>query len=230
MTNTSQKTHFHVVERQISGGQATQLRSEQMIAGNIYGLGEESQAIKMPKGDFVRLYAQEGDTGLVYLTIGDSKKETPVLIDDVSRHPVNGAIQHVVFRRVNLKVALKAEVPVELEGENKISDTNVVLVTDSIEVEALPADIPEAFVVNIESLTEVGQSISYADLKYDRSKVTIVFAGEETEESPVAILQEVKEEVVEDPALSVEEAEVVGGTAETGSPDPAGSEAENPAS
>ncbi len=197
MTNTSQKTHFHVEERNLSGANANQLRFQMKTPGNIYGLNQESQAIQMPKNDFLRLYAEEGDTGLIYLAVGDSKKEVPVLIDDVNYHPVTGVVQHVVFRRVNLKVVLKADVPVELTGENKIPDTNVLLVTDSIEVEALPSDIPEAFVIDIEKLTEVGQAITYVELEYDRSKVTIVFAGEETDESPVALLQEVKEEVVE---------------------------------
>lgn len=212
MTNTSQKTHFHVEERNRRGKQANQLLSEGKIPGNIYGLGRESQAVKMPRTDFMRLYAEEGDTGVVYLSVGDTKKEVPVMIDEVAYHPVTAAIQHVVFRRVDLKQSITAEIPVTLEGENKVPDTNVLLVTDTIEVSALPEDLPEEFVVNIESLTEAGQSITYGDLTYDRSKVQIVFAGEETAESPVVLLQEMKEEVPEEPVVEDAQAGAEGAT------------------
>ncbi|MBP9819851.1 50S ribosomal protein L25 [Candidatus Woesebacteria bacterium] len=200
MTNSSQKTHFHVDERKRMGKKAKQLLSEGKVPGNIYGLGEESQAIRVPLVDFVRLYSEEGDTGLIFLSVGENKKEVPVLVDEVSYHPVTEQILHVVFRRVDLKQTIRTEIPVVVTGENKVPDSTVVLVTDAIEVEALPADLPEEFSINEELLKEIGQTITYAELDYDRSKVTIIFSGEETEESPVLILQEVKEEVEEAPA------------------------------
>jgi hypothetical protein len=80
----------------------------------------------------------------------------------------------------------------------------LVVVKDEIEVEALPADLPEKFEIDVSLLTEVGQMVTYADLKYDRSKVTLVL-GEEGEEEPVVLVQEQREEEPE------EEPEVVEG-------------------
>jgi large subunit ribosomal protein L25 len=65
---------------------------------------------------------------------------------------------------------------------------------DVVEVEALPQDLPEKFEIDATQLTEVGQMVSYKDLQFDRSKVTLMIDEEQMDE-PVVMVQEVKEEV-----------------------------------
>lgn len=188
------QTTFSVVPRELVGKKVKQLRRESKIPANIMGLSKDSQSVVVDRIKFEKLYNEEGDTGLIYLEVEGSKKKVPVLIEDVQREPKNGNASHAVFKRVNLNVKVKAEVSVEIEGENTIPDTTLLLVRDSIEVEALPADLPEGFTIFADKLTEVGQVVTLADLEYDREKVTLVLGEEEDETAPVAILQEFKEQ------------------------------------
>ena len=93
----------------------------------------------------------------------------------------------------------------------------MLLVKDSIEVEALPADLPEAFFIDISKLTEIGQEVHVADLEYDRSKVTIQMTPEE-QEMAIAFVQEVKEEVIEEPVVEEVPAEGAEATDATAQP------------
>lgn len=189
------KTIFNVVKRDKKTQKPNQVRRENKIPANIMGLAKNSQTVIADRIAFEKLYNNEGDTGLVYLQLDDSKENVPVLIEDVQRDPRTGNVSHAVFKRVNLKVKVKAEVPVEVVGENEVKNAVLVLVKDSIEVEALPANFPESFEIKAELLTEIGQSITLADLDYNRDEVELVLSEEESETDPVAILQEVKEEV-----------------------------------
>lgn len=203
MNEKNKKTVFHVSSRSVIGTSKVKKLPKNKIAGNVYGVQEESTPIIMDYKGFAKLHEDEGDTGLVYLEIGENKTHIPVLIDDVQAHPVTGNLQHVVFRRVNLKEKLSAAVPIELVGENNVPETNVVQVLNELEVEALPTDFPENFEVDISLLKEIGDSITIADLKYDKSKVTIEFSGDMDETAPVVLLQEVKEEVEEEAPAEV---------------------------
>ncbi|MBU0974372.1 50S ribosomal protein L25 [Patescibacteria group bacterium] len=199
MTNTSEKIVFHVSTRHAKGsGNASRLRREGKTPGNIYGLNKKSVAVITDYQGVKKLYQSHGDTGLVYLQVDDDKKQIPVLIDEVSSVVIGEGILHVSFKRVSLSVKIEAEIPVVLIGETKIDDAVVSLVKDFVLVEALPADLLENFEVDISSLTEVGQSITLADLNFDKSKITLILGeDEETLDVMLVNVQAVKEEVEE---------------------------------
>lgn len=182
------QTDFSVDKR--SNKKPNKLRNEGLLPANVYG-GKGSQAIEMPTKAFEKLYSEVGDTGVVSLVIGEEKRA--VMIDEVQTNVLTGDLIHAVFREVSLKEKLTAEVPVEVVGEFKVPDGVLVTVLDQIQVEALPTDIPEKFEIDLEKLTEIGQTITYKDLEFDASKVSLVM-GEEGEDTPVLIVQEQKEE------------------------------------
>lgn len=221
------KVSFTANPRTLQGKKVKQLRIDGSVPANIINPNHESTMISMGQSDFIRLYAKVGDTGLIYLTIQGQPGEVPVLVEDVVFHPVTGVPEHVVFRQVNLKEKIEAEVPVELVGENTVKDAVVITVVNEITVEALPANLPEKFEVDISGLTEIGQAITYADLQFDRDKV-ILKLGDEDETSPVVLLQEVKEEVVEQP--EVDETAAAEATTDQPGGDAAAAESETPQS
>lgn len=194
----TQKTIFHVKKRDASVKFGNSQRKSGLIPGNVFGLKKDSQSIEMNGSAFAKLYASEGDTGLMYLHFEDGSQDEPALIGEVQRHPVTGEMIHASFKRVNLREEIEAQISIEIVGEHSVPDATALLVLDSLTIKALPTDLPEKFEVDISGFTEVGQSVTIADLKFDRSKVTLVLTGDTTEESPVVILQEVKEEVVEE--------------------------------
>ena len=197
MVNTSEKIVFHVASRQKKGtSKVSRLRKEGKIPGNIYGLKQESVAVMADYQGLKKLYESQGDTGLIYLQLDEEKKQIPVLIDEVDVVKIGEGILHVSFKRVSLSVKIEAEISVEMTGETKIDDAVVSMVKSDVLVEALPADLPEKFEVDISSLTEVGQSINLSDLVFDKSKISLVL---DEDEDPTTIMlvnvQAVKEEV-----------------------------------
>lgn len=194
-----------------------QLRALGFIPANIYG-EDGSLSIQLKQNDFTKLYNQVGESGLLYISVVGEKKLRPALIEEAQVDSLSGKHLHVSFHQVSLKEKITAEIPVEIEGEFKVDGGVMVQVKDIVEVEALPTDLPEKFVFSASVLTEIGQVITYKDLQYDKSKVTVLM-GDGGEEEPLVIVQEQKEEVEETPAeeTPVEGAEAAP-TAETPAP------------
>lgn len=207
----SNKIKFSVQKRNIIGKQVAALRRDKQLPGSVYGKGLESVAIQFDKKAFETLFKKVGETGLLYLSLEEETKDRPVLVDEVQYDPVSDVLLHVSFKQVNLSEKIKAEVPVVFEGENTVVGGVIVKLHTTVEVEALPEDLPESFVVNIGSLETLGQNITFADLEYDKEKVTLVI-GEEHLQEPVVMLQEMKEEKEEEAAPVEETAAIVGET------------------
>jgi large subunit ribosomal protein L25 len=211
------QVNFPAQKREVMGKKVKTLRKKGLIPANIYGDIKESMSVMVEETPFLKLYNRVGDTGVVYLEIGAEKTTRPVLIDLVSINPVTGKTDHVAFKQVNLKEKITAEVPVEIIGEPGINDVVVVKIVDSVAVEALPTDLPEKFEIDISSLTEVGQSISYQDLKYDKTLVSLVIEEEKFSDPMVLIQNQAAAEV--EPVVEVAVTEA-GGASEASAATP----------
>lgn len=168
--------------RKITGRKVKNLRKEGVLPGNIYGKKVKSVSVQVSLKDFEKVYKEVGETGLISLEIEKEKEARPVLIHNLQLNPVTDAPIHADFLQVDLKEKVSAEVPVELTGESpaeKQALGTVVLMLNEIEVEALPANLPEKFEIDRGALTEVDQVVKVSDLKVDRSKVEIKMGEEE---------------------------------------------------
>jgi large subunit ribosomal protein L25 len=192
----SDKLTFSAQVRSLTGKKVKQLRKQGLLPGNIFAQGQPSASVSVDMKGFNKLYNKAGDTALIYLSLDSEKAARPVLIEEVDTNPMTGETLHVVFKQVNLKEKISAEIPVELVGEFNVNGGVLLTVHDSIEVEALPTDLPEKFEIDVAKLTEIGQAFTFADLQYDSSKIKIMINEEETD-SPILLVQEVKEEVEE---------------------------------
>jgi len=189
---------------------AKRVRAEGLVPANVFGNDKDSQTVQFDAHDFLMLLKDVNETSVIYLQLG--KKEIPVLIEEIQRHPASDDFIHVSFRAVNLKEKIQTEIPIELVGKFELAEAVLVTVRDEVEVEALPTDLPEKFVLDISGLNEVGQSLTLADLDVDKDKVEIM-VGEEGLEAPVVLVQEVKEEVEEE---ETPETEIIGEGEEEG--------------
>lgn len=183
--------------REISGRKVKSLRGSGIIPANIFGSDIESLAIQVQAKEFLKVFAEAGETGLIDVAISGAKR--PVLVHDVTYHPVSSLPIHIDFRQVNLKEEITANVPVEIIGESpaeKQGIGTVVQVVNELAVTALPDQLPQSFVVDISSLTEIDQAIMVSDLSYDKEHVTIDV--ENPEEMVIVKVDELtKEEPVE---------------------------------
>ncbi len=214
-------TTFSVTPRTETGKAVKRLRKNRLVPGQIMGQLDQPISVMFPEAAFVRLYETVGDTGLVYVEVEGESNPRPVLIEEVQSQPLTGQVLHVLLKQVNLKEKIKAEVPVELiNDEKEIPGTVVLLVQDVIEVEALPQDLPEKFIVDASLLTEAGQVVTFAQLDYDRSKIEILISEEEIG-NPIVMRQAVKEEVEEVVEVAPVEGEAAPAATETATPEKA---------
>lgn len=183
--------------RKILGRKVKKLRREGVLPANLYGKKIKSQALEMNSIDFFKIYKEVGETGLVDLTIGSQVH--PVLIHNLQTHSVTSEPLHVDFRQVSLTEKTTATVPIEIRGEAPAVEQKLGILIQpliEVEVEALPADLPDELVVDVSQLAEVNQVITVADLVYDKKKV-------EVKAEPTQVVAKInpleKEEVVAPP-------------------------------
>ncbi len=168
-------------------------RQDGFVLGNISGHGD-SQALILPFKETRNLLNQIGESSVFYLHFNDGSQDIPALLQETQLDPINGQIIHIAMKKVNLKEKVRATVEFVISGELAVHDALTILAHQDVEVEALPADLPAEFVLDISKFTTIGEQITYKDLDFDRSKVTLLV---EDEEEPILVVSEVKEEVEE---------------------------------
>ncbi|MFH0942724.1 MAG: 50S ribosomal protein L25 [Candidatus Beckwithbacteria bacterium] len=184
-----------VAARNLTGRKVKQLRRQGTLPANLYGKGIKSVSIQLPIKDFNAVFAVAGETGIIDLAVAKETKVRPVLITNVHTHPVTDEIIHVDFRQVDLTKAIMVHIPVEIIGESPAISKGGVLIQliNEVEVEALPADLPEKFILDVSHLEEIGQGLTLKDIKVD-AKVKLL--AENLEELVVKIESPTKEEEV----------------------------------
>lgn len=172
MTKTTHQISAEV--REIKGGsKVKKIRKEGLVPATVYGKGMESISIQFKCNELTRIFGETGESVLVELIVSD--KKMPILFKNPQYHFLNGNLMHIDCYKVNLKEKITAEVPIELIGESQaVKDGNILIeVTDQIEVEALPTDLPEKIEVDISGLLAVDDHITAGMLNIDKSKVEL---------------------------------------------------------
>ena len=214
------KTSLPAKLRTVLGRKIKQLRKQGLLPANIYGKKVKSQAVSVDAKKFAEVFSKAGETGLLELEL-DGKK-LPVLIHNVSYHPVTNQTLHADFYAVDLKEKVEANVPLLIIGESPaVKDkTGVLLINlDELHVEALPQDLPEKIEVDIANLVKLDDAIKVADLpvsdkikiltdlELEVAKIAPLVVKEKVEEAPITVAVEGEEgEAAE--AVAGEEASV----------------------
>lgn len=165
-----------VLSRKISGRKVKKIRHENQIPANVFGKKVTSRNLQVEAKTFLKLYKEVGESTLVYLNIQGEKEELPTMINDVQLHPLTGLPLHISFHQVDLKEKVTAPIKIKLVGDSlAVKDSLGVLVQqlDEIEVEALPADMPENLELDISGLAAVDSSLSVRDIRLNSDKFTV---------------------------------------------------------
>ncbi|MDP3888508.1 MAG: 50S ribosomal protein L25, partial [bacterium] len=180
-------------KRTITGRKVKKLRREGILPGNVFGNKVKSLSLQVPTKEFQKLYSQVGESGLIDLAVDGEVK--PVLVHNVHFHPVSSDPLHVDFHQVSLTEKTTAMIQIELIGESPAVESKIGILIQplsEVEVEALPTDLPDHLEANVSTLTEIGQAITVADLKFDKAKVEIKADPEEVVAKIDALAEEVE--------------------------------------
>ncbi len=142
------------------------LRAEGFIPGVLYGKGH-SRAIVVAERDLRA--AMTGPSGLhaiLDVVIDGQKTVHPSVLAEYQQDPIRGTLSHIDLREVRLDQPIHAAVVIQLVGESVGVKSGGVLslVTREVQVEALPADIPEHIDVDMSGM-EVGDVLRLEDIR-----------------------------------------------------------------
>jgi large subunit ribosomal protein L25 len=188
------------------------LRTRGLIPGVLYGAKSETTPVSVsPKEIGTILRSATGENTLFDLDLGGTRRR--VILKEFQVEPIKGRILHADFYEVALDKVLEVKVHVELTGLPvgvKVQGGILDFVTRELEVECLPADIPEKFVVDVSEL-ELGKHIRVGELKVpDKVKVLtdpglvvahVVTPRAEEEVAPAAEAAPVEGEALAEPEV-----------------------------
>jgi large subunit ribosomal protein L25 len=166
------ETVLEAVKRTTKGkNEARRLRAAGQIPAVVYGAqkaGDQPspEQVSVDPKPFLRiLHSSSGLNTLISLKVKDGTDST-VLVRQVQLDPVTHHPLHADFYRVNMDRKIKVTVPVVIRGDSRgVKQDGGVLdfVHREIEVEVLPADIPNSIEVDVTDLG-IGDSIHVRDV------------------------------------------------------------------
>lgn len=197
-------------KREQVGKGLNQLRRDGLIPGVIHTPGKDSVNVTGNYLDVVKIYQQAGRHHPIDLTVEGQKFFT--IIKDVDMEPTKHQLRHIVFDVIKSDEKVETEVPIELTGDAPAGKISLVVnkLLYHAKIEALPRDLPDVIEVSIETLAEVGDHVTVADIVVPKG-VTILDEPEQVvaqvEEPHMQAEEETPaEEAAEEAAAVAEEA------------------------
>jgi large subunit ribosomal protein L25 len=151
--------------RSAIGKKVRAIRRQGLVPAVLYGHGIDGQPIQVDAKEVEQLLSDVSASTLIDLKVG--KDDHKVLVRDVQRDVIRRDLMHIDFLKVAMDVAIRTTVPVELVGEAPAArELGGILVTGvtEIEIEALPEDLPDRIIVDLEPLKEIDDAIAIEDL------------------------------------------------------------------
>ncbi len=182
-------------ERKTIGKQVKALRRQGILPAVVYGVGIDPLPIEVDEKVASRILANVGGSTLIDLKIG--KNTHKVLVREFQRDVIRRNILHVDFLVVAMDVVISAVVPVVLIGEAPVMEELggiVVSGLNEIEVEALPADLPEQVTADIGVLASMSDVITAGDIALGEKVTLITDPGEMI----ANVIAQMAEEVIEE--------------------------------
>ena len=154
--------------REVTGKKVSLLRQEGVVPVHYYGPGVDSAALQV---DFMALRSvliSAGRNVPITVKVVGEDGENICFVREIQVHPVTEELLHVDFYRVDVTQTVRAEVPIILEGEPPaVRNLGGILLQpfDTLEVEALPLDMPESLRVDVTILEDFSSSIRIGDVE-----------------------------------------------------------------
>lgn len=156
-------------KREVTGKKVKRLRKAGLLPAVIHDHGKPSINVQVDYQEANHAFLAAGRHHPVQITAG-GKKYT-ALIKSVTRDPKYNALTHIVFNAIKANEKVEAEVPIHpryAEGNeaSPAERAGLIVLTnlESLQIKALPKDLPDAVEYDGEKLVEVGDHVTVADL------------------------------------------------------------------
>lgn len=150
------------------------------VTGNVpavvYGGKEGPVSVAVNAKQVAGILRSEAGHNTIFTLKVAGQGENKALLKDWQVDPVKGSLLHVDILRVALDVKMRVRVPVHTFGEPqgvKLQGGIFETVTREVEIECLPADIPDEFRMDVTELL-IGKHLRVSELPVDPAKITLL--------------------------------------------------------
>ncbi len=173
-------------------GASRRLRHADRVPGIVYGAGKEPVMISLLHKDLVHETENEAFFSSILDLDVDGNHEK-VVVQDMQRHPAKKRLMHIDFLRVDATTKLTMNVPLHFINEEdcvgvKEDGGTIIHVATELEIQCLPADLPEYIEVDVLNL-KLGDSIMMSELVMPEGVESVVLSHGEDHDQPIAAVQ-----------------------------------------
>ena len=172
-SNTSslkEAAEIKLSNRSISGKKVANLRREGIMPVHLYGGDSGPLSLQGDSAEINKLLPRVGLNIPVSVVVEDGETGEICFVREVQRHPLTQDILHVDFLRVDVKSKITASVPIEVIGDSpavRLLGGTLIQNMQSINVEALPLNVPEKITVDITSIEDFETAIHISDISVE---------------------------------------------------------------
>lgn len=207
-------------DRTVTGKKVRRLREAGWVPAILYGASIESRPLQIEETEAEEIITEAGTSQLIDIQIDGTDEPVMALVRDLQRDPIRRNLLHIDLYQVDMGQRITVEVPLVLVGDSppvKNQEGVLIQTKETIEVECLPIDLIEAIEVDLNTLTEIGQQITVADLAVPATseilsdpnemvvRVSHADEGLELEEEEVEEVLEIEPELVAEAEAAEEE-------------------------
>ncbi len=203
-----ERLELHATRRDVTGKKVKLFRAQGKLPAVIYGRQVESMPIWLDAREARRVLRSVTTSTLLSIDV-EGKKHT-VLVRERQWDVIKDRLLHVDFQAISMTERVRTVVNLELVGvAPAIENYGGMLITglETVEIEALPADLPEKITIDVSGLENIGDTIYIRDLDLpegvevvtDPEELIVVVSGQvpEEEEEVEAVEAEAEPEVIE---------------------------------
>ena len=164
---TTEAITLELEPRVILGKKVKQLRRSGTVPVHLYGPGIEARPLQCEQKQLLRALARAGSTNPISLSVQGEAGERLTFAREIQWNPMRGDILHVDFLAVSATEKVAAQVPVNLTGESpgaRETGGGIAQVLYTVDVEALPMEIPNEIVIDLAELVDANSVVRAADL------------------------------------------------------------------
>jgi large subunit ribosomal protein L25 len=155
---------------------ARRTRKTGMVPAVLYGGKKDATALSVNAKQVAKILRSETGHNTIFNVRVAEGSEEKAMMKDWQVDPFTGSLLHVDMLRIAMDVRMRVRVPVHTTGEPqgvKLQGGVFEMVTREVEIECLPADIPEEFKVDISGMM-IGHQLRAGDVPLDPEKMKLV--------------------------------------------------------
>src|SRR5260370_3125637 len=137
------------------------------IPAVVYGAYKDSVSIGVSPKELGNITNRKTGHNTIFNLAIQGGENTPVMVVDSQRDPLKGNLLHADLKRIDLEKRIRVSVPVITTGEAagiKLQGGLLEIISREVEIECLPDEIPEHFVVDVSPLM-IGQSVRASNIE-----------------------------------------------------------------